>query len=210
MSSQQPRGNPEAKKVVRKNSKQLVKQLHKTEKRLAAVGSHDATKLVAGNDFTLHWKSKRGSQLSIQDESRKRWHLTDSALLIAALRRNLSNIATKDFGAVTLCDMHKAVLCRAEVLLGASRVGSFRMFHESWDEQIVKWTNSDPDSDVDPVGPIRDGEQHRGDSSCVDKLELECMEEPTSPTLTVPIVVHSFSFPAGMNLNQIGPGPNLK
>lgn len=137
----------------RKSAQHVAKQIQKAEKKSQLAVAEQAK--GENRAFVLAWKingrknGKKEQSIVVDQEGgkRQRWHLTDNSLVVAAIRRNLSNISTKDFGAMAMCDMHSSVLCKAEVLLGATRIAAFRTFHNQWETTIATNNPNDPDGD---------------------------------------------------------------
>jgi hypothetical protein len=80
---------------------------------------------------------------------KKRNHLTRRGQMVAAIRRNLTNTSAKDLGIACLADMGTNAVTRAEHLLGASRVASFRQFHLDMEQEFhheLQIAQHDPDN----------------------------------------------------------------
>ena len=69
--------------------------------------------------------------------SRKRQHMTPRGQIVAAVRKCLSNIAAADMGKLLLTDISKDSFLKAELILGATRVMSFRRFHDQWERRLA-------------------------------------------------------------------------
>ena len=143
----------QVKRDARKSSQHVAKQIQKAEKKSQLAVTEQAK--GENRAFVLAWKvngrrnGKKEQSIVVDQEGSKkqRWHLTDNSLIVAAIRRNLSNISTKDFGAMAMCDMHSSVLCKAEVLLGATRIAAFRTFHNLWETTIATNNPNHPNDD---------------------------------------------------------------
>ena len=70
-------------------------------------------------------------------DNRQRQHLTPRGQIVSAVRKVLSNISAADFGKVLLTDLSKDSFLKAEILLGACRVASFRRFHEQVEHTVT-------------------------------------------------------------------------
>jgi hypothetical protein len=78
----------------------------------------------------LSWKGKGvGNALVSHDSDRKRWHLTESAKLAAAVRRTVANIPAYLFGAAAMADISPGVVHESEILLNACLLAAHREFH---------------------------------------------------------------------------------
>jgi len=68
-------------------------------------------------------------------------HLTTQALFAIAIRRNLSNVSTSDFGCVVMDDVQRWAVRKGEVLAAAALTGSSWRFYkdmlEFWQKQAV-------------------------------------------------------------------------
>jgi hypothetical protein len=84
---------------------------------------------VTNDMFMLRFKGK-------DNGNKIRLHLTPRGQLVAAIRRNLTNAAAKDFGTSALCDMSASSMIRSEIILGACRIASFSKFHEQLEADI--------------------------------------------------------------------------
>ena len=76
--------------------------------------------------------------------TRKRQHLTPRGQIVAAVRKCLSNIAATDMGKLLLTDISKDSFLKAEIILGATRVCSFRKFHEMFEQKLTASTSTTP------------------------------------------------------------------
>ena len=85
---------------------------------------------VSNDIFALQFKGK-------QTDNTKRVHLTPLGQMITAVRRNLCNIAAKDFGCACLTDLSSNSTIRSELIFGATRVASFRAFHETHEQDVL-------------------------------------------------------------------------
>lgn len=97
----------------------------------------------------LESKQKKQENTSILDIERtkggKGKQLTLSGSLSLAIRRNLSNIATSDLGAVLLQDISRYSVCRAETKAGTALIASSRIwFRAMYDELIRPSSSSEP------------------------------------------------------------------
>ena len=70
-------------------------------------------------------------------DTRKHLHMTSRGQILAAVRKCLSNIAAADMGKLLLTDISKDSFLKAEIILGATRVMSFRRFHEQWEHKLA-------------------------------------------------------------------------
>jgi hypothetical protein len=87
-------------------------------------------------ELALEWKGKDKHQLAQLD--RKRWHLTTRSQIIIAIRRNLSNMPARDFGAAALVDVSPDVVVKSELLLGSALIQCFRKFHQECEHDFVQ------------------------------------------------------------------------
>lgn len=110
-------------------------------------------------------------------DNRQRQHLTPRGQIVSAVRKVLSNISAADFGKVLLTDLSKDSFLKAEILLGACRVASFRRFHEQV-EQHTEHTVTNGSGACLAIGDSCTG-VHAG--------------LPSGPSLPPAIAVHSYS-----------------
>lgn len=132
----------------REKAKQLVRCPKPAAHPDSLVLSQNGSGVNKNSQFQLQWKGRDKHQSAViqGDATRKRWHLTDRSLVVAAVRRNLSNISAGDLGAILMADLSRPAVIKGEHLLGATRVASFRNFH-TYMENLV-------DAPFDEAGEI--------------------------------------------------------
>ncbi len=106
-----------------------------TDRHLAAAVRGDVP--ITANMLEIQIK---GSQR--KGVEKKRQHLTSRGQIVAAVRKCLANIAASDFGKILMTDLSKDSFLRAEIVLGATRVASFRSFHDTHDSSCCIATHS--------------------------------------------------------------------
>ena len=63
-------------------------------------------------------------------------HLTVNIQLVVAIRKNISNTSAKDFGGTVLEDISGNSAIRAALVLAATRIATFSMFHNT---AVTRW-----------------------------------------------------------------------
>ena len=109
--------------------KQLQKKLRRCQKKIVDLKEEQAKQHSYEEDAAKQalqlQKTKGGKQLSLQ------------GAFALAIRRNFSNCATADIGAVLLEDISRYTVTRAEGRAGAALVASSRLFHNMLYEDLV-------------------------------------------------------------------------
>jgi hypothetical protein len=87
------------------------------------------------------------AEFAIERHGRKSGWLTKRSGLSLALRRNMTNVAAKDIGAILLDDISHQTVVRHELTASACLIASSRIFHRALDHE-VSLRRLDNDADV--------------------------------------------------------------